>query len=134
MKSSDYPLLCLVTDNKPVDIHLILTYHWYDEIDAERKWVEYREQSDYYKRMLLRNYKMLKQRYGKLNTSGVYLYKNIRSVIFHRGYTSTTMRWAVKNIKVGYGDTQKGAPYHPVFCIYLGNRYKQSFKVSKFHQ
>lgn len=125
----------LVTNNKPVDIHLILTYHWYDEIDAGRKLVEYREQSDYYKRMLVRNYKLLKQRYGKLNTPGVYLYKNIRSVIFHRGYTSTTMRWAVNNIKVGYGDVTKGAPlHHPVFCIYLGKRYKQSFKVSKFHQ
>jgi hypothetical protein len=77
---------------------------------------------------------LLPFRYGKLNTPGVYLYKNIRSVIFHRGYTSTIMRWEVKNIKVGYGDTQKGAPYHSVFCIYLGERYKQSFKVSKFHQ
>lgn len=134
MKSSDYPLSCLVTDNKPVDIHLVLSYHWYDEIDAGRKWVEYREQSDYYKRMLLRNYKLLKLRYGRTHTPNLYLYKNIRSVIFHRGYTSTTMRWAVQNIKVGYGDTQKGAPYHPVFCIRLGKRYKQGFKVAKLHR
>lgn len=135
MKSSDYPLSCLVTDNKPVDIHLILTYHWYDEIDAGRKWVEYREQSDYYKRMFLRNYKLLKQRYGDKNTPLLYLYKNIRSVIFHRGYTSTTMRWAVNNIKVEYGDTQKGAPHNRlVFCIHLGNRYRKGCKVAKLHQ
>ena len=134
MKSSDYPLSSLVTDNKPVDIHLILTHHWYDEIDAGRKWIEYREQSDYYKRMLLRNYKLLKQRFGDKNTPLLYLYKNVRSVIFHRGYTRTTMRWRVKNIAVGYGDPSKGAPsYRQVFCIILGFRYNQSFKVSKFH-
>ena len=125
----------LVTDNKPVDIHLILTHHWYDEIDAGRKWVEYREQSDYYKRMLLRNYKLLKQRHGDKNTPLLYLHKNVRSVIFHRGYTSTTMRWHVANITVGYGDPSKGAPSHrQVFCIYLGSRYKQCCNVAMLHR
>lgn len=120
----------LVTDNKPIDIHLVLTYHWYDEIDAGRKWIEYREQSDYYKRMFLRNYKLLKKRYGKKNTPFVYLYKNIRSVIFHRGYTSTTMRWHVTGITVAYGEPIKGAPYNrQVFCIFLGKRYKKVAKL-----
>lgn len=135
MKYSDYPLRCLVSDNKPIDIHLILTHHWYDEIDAGRKWVDYREQSNYYKRMFLRNYKLLKERHGDKNTPLLYLYKNVRSVIFHRGYTSTTMRWEVKNIKVSYGIIRLGAPFdRPVFCIYLGKRYKKSYKVTKLHQ
>lgn len=124
MSNNKYISSCLINDNKPVDIHLVLTYHWYDEIDAGRKWVEYREHSDYYKRMFLRNYKLLKQRYGSQNTPMLYLYKNIRSVIFHRGYTRKTMRWRVANIRVAFGRPQWGAPYHPVFCIYLAERYR----------
>lgn len=118
-----------ITDNKPVDIHLILTHHWYDEINAGRKWHEYREQSPYYKRMFLRNHK----RIGDRNTPMLYLYKNIRSVVFHRGYTSTTMRWHLHGICVGYGRHEWGAPYHQVFILRLGSRYRKSCKVAKLH-
>ena len=111
-------------DLSPVDIHLVLTFEWYDMIDSGEKREEYREIKDYYKRLFLRNYEYVKDS----NCQWVFLYRNIRSVIFHRGYTSTTMRWHVPYIGVGYGKPIWGAPYHPVFVIGLGKRYVRGYK------
>ena len=41
------------------------------------------------------------------------------------------MRWHVSYIGVGYGKPKWGAPYHPVFIIGLGNRYKRDFKTPR---
>ena len=96
-------------------------------IDIREKREEYREIKDYYKRLFLRNYEYVKDS----NCQWVFLYRNIRSVILHRGYTKTTMRWHVPYIGVGYGKPKWGAPYHPVFVIGLGNRYKRDFKTPR---
>ena len=72
-------------DLSPVDIHLVLTFEWYDMIDRREKREEYREIKDYYKRMLLRNYEYVKDS----KCQWMFLYRNIRSVILHRGYTKT---------------------------------------------
>ena len=96
-------------------------------IDRREKREEYREIKDFYKRMLLRNYEYVKDS----KCQWMFLYRNIRSVILHRGYTKTTMRWHVSYIGVGYGKPKWGAPYHPVFIIGLGNRYKRDFKTPR---
>lgn len=114
-------------DLSPVDIHLVLTFEWYDMIDSGEKREEYREIKDYYKRLFLRNYEYVKDS----KCQWLFLYRNIRSVIFHRGYTNTTMRWHVPYIGVGYGKPKWGAPYHPVFVIGLGKRYVRGYKNAK---
>jgi hypothetical protein len=37
---------------EPLVLHLVLTHHWYDEIIAGRKWIEYRAMSDHWKRLI----------------------------------------------------------------------------------
>lgn len=47
----------------------------------------------------------------------------INAVRFHRGYTNTTMTFVVKEINVGRGNPQWGAPTDKdVFIIKLGAR------------
>ena len=94
-------------------------------IDRREKREEYREIKDFYKRMLLRNYEYVKDS----NCQWMFLYRNIRSVILHRGYTKTTMRWHVTYIGVGYGKPKWGAPYHPVFVIGLGNATRETTRL-----
>ena len=96
-------------------------------IDRREKREEYREIKDFYKRMLLRNYEYVKDS----NCQWMFLYRNIRSVILHRGYTKTTMRWHVTYIGVGYGKPKWGAPYHPVFVSVVVNRYKRGNKIPR---
>lgn len=52
-------------------LHLTLTHHWYDEIAAGRKFIEYRKVTPFWtKRLSERTYDQ---------------------IVFHRGYTSTTI-------------------------------------------
>ena len=64
-------------------LHLVLTYHWFDEILAGRKRCEYRA---------------LKRHWAKR------IWKRraeIESVVFSRGYTSTTLERQVVKIDIG---------------------------------
>ena len=66
-----------------MNLHLVLTYHWFDEIEAGRKLVEYREKTHYwFKRIWLNR-------------------KKIKTVTFARGYTSRTMTFKVHKIDLG---------------------------------
>ena len=64
-------------------LHLVLTYHWYDEIAGGRKHIEYREMSDHWKRLI----------WDKRS--------EITHVRFARGYTKTTMTFPVFDIGRG---------------------------------
>jgi len=61
-------------------LHLVLTYHWFDEIESGRKRKEYREMSPHWKRLIW-------DRRDK-----------ITHVRFARGYTSKTMTFPVEKI------------------------------------
>lgn len=45
-------------------------------------------------------------------------------VRFHDGYTSTSLLYEIKEITVGKGNPDWGAPDHETFIIKLGNRIK----------
>ena len=62
-------------------LHLTLTYYWYDEIVSGRKNIEYRAITNRWQKMILN--------------------KNIKKVIFHRGYTSTTLEKHVSFVDIG---------------------------------
>ena len=57
--------------------HLILTYKWFDLILEGKKTCEYRDYEKWYKKL-----------------------KNVDVIVFHRGYTSTTIFKKVKSIDI----------------------------------
>lgn len=66
-----------------MNLHLVLTYHWFDEIEAGKKTVEYRDKTMYwYNRIWLKR-------------------KEIKTVTFSRGYTSRTLTFDVTAIDEG---------------------------------
>lgn len=83
-------------------LHLILKAKWYDMIDRGEKKEEYRENTSYWMK-----------RIGKLHDA----------VCFHKGYTNTTMTFAIEGKSYGYGNPEWGAPKdRKVLKIQLGER------------
>ena len=83
-------------------LHLVLKGKWYDMIDRGEKKEEYRENTSYWMK-----------RIGKLHDA----------VCFHKGYTNTTMTFAIEGKSYGYGNPEWGAPKdRKVLKIQLGKR------------
>lgn len=80
-------------------LHLVLTYHWYDEIAAGRKTIEYRAMTHHWDKLIW------KRR------------KQIVEVRFARGYTKTVLVRSVVGIDIG------PCPYHG----WEGNYYRIHF-------
>jgi hypothetical protein len=77
-----------------VNLHLVLTNHWYDETAAGRKRVEYRSKTIVDKGTLReRPSKWIHQIWQKRH--------QIKTVTFSRGMTPTTQRFAVAKIDMG---------------------------------
>ena len=66
-----------------MNLHLVLTYHWFDEIESGRKRVEYREKKSYWIERVWANR------------------EQIKTVTFSRGYTSKTITFNVDKIDQG---------------------------------
>ena len=105
-------------------LNLVLKHKWYDMIESGEKKEEYREIKPYWIKRLTdynRIYKWFKdvnERKFSVSIPCRYTY-----VCFHRGYTSTTMTFAIKSIGTGQGKPEWGAPTdRPVFIIKLGKR------------
>lgn len=109
-------------------LHLILTYHWFDQIITGRKPEEYRDMK-WIKRIC---------RKGSANGQRTYCAQvcptlrpeccqhvptDYTHVCFHRGYTKALMYWSIDNITIGKGNPQWGAPDDkPVVIIRLLKR------------
>lgn len=65
----------------PKNLHLTLTFHWWEEIAAGRKTCEYRRFTDGWRKRL----------------NGV---KRGDLVVFHRGYTGRTLTRQIESIRV----------------------------------
>lgn len=82
-------------------LELILKHKWYDMIGEGKKPEEYRDKTEHYRKMFE----------GRT-------YKRVR---FHRGYTSTTQTYQVREIVEGRGNPEWGAPEdRDVYIIRLG--------------
>lgn len=100
-------------------LHLVLKAKWYDMIDRGEKKEEYREIKQYWMKRLIED--IDEDEEG--DTCGHVFYVDYECVCFHRGYTSTTMTFRVKNIDIGKGKPEWGAPTdRPVFIIKLRER------------
>ena len=64
-------------------LHLVLTYHWFDEIVADRKRIEYRDITEFWAKRIW------------------YVRDEITHVRFSRGYTSQTIEFPVSGITIG---------------------------------
>ena len=67
--------------NDALVLHLILEYQYYEAIDRGEKTVEYRDNTLYWRRRII----------PKWNSNGG------NKVVFHRGYTKTTMTFELKD-------------------------------------
>lgn len=74
-----------------MNLHLVLTHHWFDEIRAGRKRIEYRAITAHWRNRIWK-----KRQY-------------IKTVTFARGYTSETLTFNVVKIDMGH------CPY-PEWC------------------
>lgn len=64
-------------------LHLVLTYHWYDETAEGSKRIEYRNMTDRWRKLIWENR------------------NKITHVRFARGYTSTMRTYEVNEIDIG---------------------------------
>lgn len=82
-------------------LHLVLKHKWYDMIAGGEKKEEYRELTPYWTKRLVED---LGEDFHPV------FFKNYDRICFHKGYTSTTMTFKVKDIGIGKGKTEWGAP------------------------
>ena len=84
------------------DLHLVLKFKWFDMIKRGVKLEEYRDLNDFYKK--------------KIDGSHTH-------VVFHKGYSSETIRKRILSISIGEGfepwGAEKGKRY---YCIRFGQR------------
>lgn len=103
-------------------LHLVLKGKWYDMIASGEKTEEYREAKPYWiKRILDDSSSKL------LGAASIPLLFSLRSkyerVCFHRGYTSQTMIFEIKDVLYDMGKVAWGAPVSKaVIIIKLGRR------------
>lgn len=95
-------------------LDLVLTYKWYDMIASGVKKEEYREIKKFYLKRLCERY------YKAIDGTTIYDFKNYDAIRFHRGYTKTSMLVELKDIRIGKGNPDWGAPEEPVFILSLG--------------
>lgn len=118
-------------------LHLVLTAKWYDMIASGEKKEEYREIKPYWVNRLLRVRRdfaydfdaysdcisMLENETEHAMNVMDAVYTDYNYVCFHRGYTNTTMTFAIKSIGIGQGKPEWGAlADRHVFIIKLGER------------
>lgn len=124
-------------DIKNKTLHLVLKGNWYDMIASGEKKEEYREIKPYWVNRLLRIRRdfaydfdtysdcisMLENETEHAMNVMDAAYTDYDYVCFHRGYTNTTMTFELKDINIGIGNPEWGAPTdRPVFIIKLGER------------
>lgn len=98
-------------------LHLVLKGKWYDMIDSGIKTEEYREIIPYWINRICK-----KVSYEFETSYTTVQIKSYDIICFHRGYTNTTMEFKVKDITIGKGKPEWGAPEKEVFIIRLGER------------
>lgn len=92
-------------------LDLVLKYTYYDMILTGIKREEYREIKPYWTKRINRSF------------SSCRLFREVNRVRFHRGYTSTTMTYAVREVVIDTGKPEWGAkPDKKYYVIRLGKR------------
>ena len=100
-------------------LRLPLKKQWYEMIESGIKTEEYREIKPYWTRRFIgMNQPLFSFRYGYQQAN----VKGYTHVKFSYGYTKRTMTFEIKEITIGKGKLEWGAPKGEVFIIKLGER------------
>ena len=100
-------------------LRLPLKKQWYEMIESGIKTEEYREIKPHWTRRFFgMNQPLFSFRYGYQQAN----VKGYTHVKFSYGYTNRTMTSEIKEITIGKGKTEWGAPKEDVFIIKLGER------------
>lgn len=86
-------------ENASKTLHLVLKSKWYDKIASGEKTSEYRECKPYWNKKFT----------GDKCKSGLCL--KYTTVVFHKGYTATTMEFEIRYIDILYGANDLNLPY-----------------------
>lgn len=108
--------------------HLVLKKQWYDMIESGEKKEEYREIKPYWQKRLLDCY----QKKDCTNIScqdcseipWLQWFKTYNAVQFSRGYTNKNITFELKEITIGRGRKEWGAPDYETFILKLGEKLK----------
>ena len=112
------------------ELHLTLKKKWWDMIASGEKKEEYREIKPYWIRRLCFTNKEIgcveRQEecgpcFKNVQHDCGYVCYPFDEVVFHKGYTSETMRFKINSISYGYGVPEWGAPEEQVFIIKFDN-------------
>lgn len=109
-------------------LDLPLKKEWYEMIESDIKKEEYRIDKPYWRKRLLRCYKSIDWCDDSVSCSNCSVFcmepfRNYTHVRFRYGYTKRTMLFELKEITIGYGNPEWGAPEDKeVFILKLGNR------------
>ena len=110
-------------------LHLVLKSKWFAMIAKGEKKEEYREIKQYYlSRFCTAMWKSLlpMAAYNPEDAKEALELcpRKYKYVVFQEGYShsASTMCFRIKNIRIGYGDRNMGAPIEPCFIIKLGGR------------
>lgn len=97
-------------------LHLPLKAKWYEMIESGVKTEEYREIKPYWEKRLMCN------KWNFCTDSLYHIPQKFDAVKFSYGYTKRTMTFECKDITIGKGNPEWGAPEDLVFIIKLGKR------------
>ena len=109
-------------------LNLIVTGHWFDMIASGEKTEEYREIKPYWQNRFGCQASGMctpKQPCKAARFRGICdnRYSHVR---FHRGYTSTTIKFEIQCITIGVGEPEWGAPTNQeVYIIKLGKKIEE---------
>ena len=106
-----------IADVKELD--LVLKRQWYEMIEQGIKTEEYREIKPYWTKRFLRFERPL---FAHRNGHESCNEKHYTHVRFRAGYTSRSMIFELKDIRIGKGRKEWGAPEGSVYILTLGNR------------
>lgn len=98
-------------------LHLVLKKKWYDMIASGEKKEEYRTGNYWQKRLLV------EPPHVNSLCELVLKFKPFTKVVFHLGYTNTTMTFKIAGFDFDNGKEEWGAiPYHTYYIIKLGDK------------
>jgi hypothetical protein len=118
-------------------LHLVLKDKWFQMYKDGLKTEEYREITPYWCNRLsgqillgLRFWQIELERNSPIKRYNPFAlkllikkcgFRGYRFVTFHRGYTNEKITFLLKNIKIGYGDMNLGAPDTLCFILEVGD-------------
>lgn len=106
----------------PKELHLVLKHKWYDMIESDEKRQEYRDIKTWGRRLCTFGHTKYCQGECigcKMLIDHHIMHTTVERIVFHRGYTNTTMKRDLSLITIDRGNPDWGAPEEKVLNLWL---------------